>query len=435
MITITIDNSYSRITGLTVSEEKKLRTTLSYAVGGSSAFFSGYGPKKRSLLDKKGYFPTGLLHRVKKYLNENLLPADKVINRIKPTLMPSYTINQKITPYPSQLSAVTAAVNSHQGIITMPTGSGKSLVIALIAARLNVKTLVVVPSVEIKLQLTASLLDALGPGHKVLVENIDSKKLLKITDIDCLIIDEAHHSAAKTYRNLNKTAWKGIYYRFFLTATPFRNDTEETLLFESIAGKVIYQLSYKDAVKAGHIVPIEAYYIEVPKQETDAYTWAEVYKELVVDNTIRNTIICNLLTKLHTASISALCLTKEVRHGKILSDILGLPFVSGEDDDSRKYIGRFNKARIKVLIATTGILGEGVDSKPAEYVVIAGLGKAKSALMQQIGRVLRTYPGKETGKVILIKDRSHRFCARHFNEQCKILLTEYGIKPIKLDVE
>lgn len=435
MVTLTINNSYSKIEGLSASQEKELKALLSYTVGGSAAFFSGYGVRKKSLLEKKGYFPTGLLHRVRNYLSENLTPAHRIDKRVKPKLNDIIVLNKTIKPYEDQLIALNRAVINHTGIITMPTGSGKSLVIALIAARLNIKTLVVVPSVEIKLQLTKSLLEALGPGHKVTVENIDSSKLPSLTDFDCLIIDEAHHSAAKTYRNLNKHAWKGIYYRFFLTATPFRNDTEETLLFESIAGKVIYQLSYQDAVKHGYIVPIEAYYIEVPKQKMDAYTWVEVYRELVVNNTVRNTIIINLITKLHASGKNTLCLVKEVAHGKILSKITGLPFVSGENDDSRKYIGRFNKGQISVLTATTGIMGEGIDSKPAEYVIIAGLGKAKSALMQQIGRVLRTYPGKESGKVILIKDSSHRFCARHFKAQCDILKTEYGIKPIKLDVE
>jgi superfamily II DNA or RNA helicase len=434
MVTITIDNSYSRIEGLSVSQEKELKGLISYTVGGSAAFYSGFGIRKKSLIDKKGYFPTGLLYRVKDYLNKELIPVHKVDKRVKPKLSAPIDLNKTIKPYEDQLIALNRAITNHQGIITMPTGSGKSLVIALIAARFNLKTLVVVPSVEIKLQLTRSLLEALGSKHKVIVENIDSNALNTLKGIDCLIIDEAHHSAAKTYRNLNKTAWTGIYYRFFLTATPFRNDTEETLLFESIAGKVIYQLSYVQAVIKSYIVPIEAYYIEVPKQKTDAYTWAEVYKELVVNNKVRNTAIINLLTSLHGSGRSTLCLVKEVAHGQLLADITGLPYVNGTDEDSRKYIKRFNSGSLKVLIATTGIMGEGIDSKPAEYVIICGLGKAKSAFMQQVGRVLRTYQGKTSGKVIILKDKSHKFCSRHFAAQSVILSEEYGVKPIKLDI-
>jgi superfamily II DNA or RNA helicase len=248
-----------------------------------------------------------------------------------------------------------------------------------------------------------------------------------------LIIDEAHHAAARTYQNLNKKVWDGIHYRFFLTATPFRNDPEETLLFEGIAGQIIYQLTYQKAIAKGYIVPIEAYYIEIPKQKTNAYTWREVYDELIVNHKIRNETIANLMISLHESGASTLCLVKEIAHGEILADLTGAGFANGQDDDTRDLITAFNRVKIKTLIGTTGILGEGVDSKPCEYVIIAGLGKAKSAFMQQVGRSVRTYPGKESAKVILIKDTSHKFLSKHFREQCAILKDEYNIIPIKLE--
>jgi len=427
MIEITIHNSYSNIYGLSAKQEKELKKMLSYVIGGTSSYFSGYGLKYRSLLDKKGNFPTGLLHRVREYL----VLSQYIITDIrkKPTNRLSQQL-KTVKPYESQSKALESAIKHHRGIISMPTGTGKSLVIAMLAARLNVKTLIIVPSIEIKKQLTAGLLEL----KNVTIENIDSTALQSLTGFDCLIIDEAHHAAAKTYQKLNKTGWTGIYYRFFLTATPFRNDTEETLLFESIAGEVIYKLDYKTAISKNYIVPVEAYYLEMPKVKTDAFTWAEVYKELVVENKHRNTQIASLLSKLNSIDKSTLCLVKEVKHGKILSELTGLPFVYGTDEESRDYIQLFNRREITVLIGTIGILGEGIDTKPCEYVIIAGLGKAKSQFLQQVGRAVRKYEGKETAKVILIQDKSHRFCSRHFKEQCAILQSEYGVKPIKLDI-
>lgn len=432
MIQVLINNSYSKITGLNAKQEKQLKKELSYLIGGKGSYFNNFGPTYRSLLDKKGSFPTGLLKRVRTYLQTNNIEYGLFDNRSIPKLRKPKDI-QTVKPYEDQLKAVSAALNRKQGIISMPTGTGKSLVIALIAGCLNVRTIIVVPSLEIKQQLRMSLLNALGSMHNIIVENIDSTALQSLTDFECLIIDEAHHSAAKTYQKLNKTKWINAYYRFFLTATPFRNDTEETMLFESIAGEVIYKLDYITAISKGYIVPVESYYIELPKQKTDAYTWAEVYKELVVENKDRNLAISILLTSFINTGKSTLCLVKEVKHGKILSELTGTPFVSGADQESRDYIRQFNNGELKVLIGTTGILGEGIDTKPCEYVIIAGLGKAKSQFMQQIGRAVRKYPGKESAKIILIKDKSHKFCARHFTEQCKILIEEYGSKPIKLE--
>jgi len=425
VISIEIGNSYSRIKGLNPKQERELKALLSYTVGGSSAYFSGYGVRKKSLLGKGGFFPSGLLHRLPAYPTQDF--------RIKPSIRPKATI-KGINPYPWQVDAVKAAIKANRGIITAPTGTGKSLAMALLIAELNVKTLVVVPSLEICKQLADTFKEYGLINVKVL--NIDSSTLSNSLfyniQFDCLIIDEGHHVAAKTYRKLNKEMWKNIYHRYFFTATPFRNDTEETLLFESIAGQVIYKLDYKTAISKGYIVPIEAYYIDLPKIDNDCYTYQEVYKKLVVDNDYRNNLIASLLHKL--SDKSTLCLVKEVRHGRILAATSGLQFTNGEDEESREYIRHFNSGGINTLIATTGIMGEGIDTKPCEFVIIAGLGKAKSQLLQNAGRAVRIFPGKESAKIIIFKDRSHKYLLRHFRQQCKIIEEYYGIKVVKLDL-
>lgn len=430
MIIVTIGNSYSNIKGLTAIQHKELAKELSYTVGDH---FSPFGPSKKTLLSRKGDFPTGLLDRIYNWLIDvafypNLQIVEK---RKRPKYAPSTPSLDLQSPplYPAQISAVKAALAYDRGIISMPTGTGKSRVIQMLAKTYGVKTLVIVPSLEIKKQME----ETLAGQDNITVQNIDSKALQtsKIA-YDCLIIDEAHHVAAKTYQNLNKNQWAGIYYRFFLTATPFRNNKDEMLLFEAIASGMIYNLSYKEAIREKYIVPVEAYYNQLPKVKTEAYTWAHVYSELVVNNEHRNNLISDILTSLDLASVYTLCLVKEVAHGKILSALSGAPFVSGQDEDSRRYIQMFNEGKIKTLIGTTGVLGEGIDTKPCEYVVIAGLGKAKSQFMQQVGRAVRNYPRKKSAKVILFKDNSHKFLTRHFKAQCDILREEYGIEPLKV---
>lgn len=375
-----------------------------------------------------------MLSRVENFLTKNKIAYQKKDLRVKPkslSFTPSWSTEPK--PYVWQVAATSLAVKLGGGTISASTGSGKSLVIALIASRLQTKTLVVVPSLEIKKQLTEDLQTRFKDTSWVQVENIDSAALAfsGSQGYGCLIIDEAHHSAAKTYRKLNKTAWTGIYYRYCLTATAFRNDPEETILFESIAGDLIYSYDYKKAAKDKVVVPIEAYYLQIPKQETDAYTYAEVYSKLVVHNPKRNDVLAFLMTSL--SEFSTLTLVREVKHGQILQNLTSIPFVCGEDAESRKLISQFSSGKIKSLIATTGIMGEGIDSKACEYVIIAGLGKAKSQFMQQVGRAVRNYPDKESAKIILIKDASHKFLLRHFNVQRKILKEEYGTTPSKLE--
>lgn len=427
LITIIVGNSYSTIKGLSPVQEKALRDELSFVVGGSSAHFSGFGIKRRTLLSKRGDFPSGLMSRVEGWLTKRKLHRAMSYNSPDNERKAGKYYE---TGYQWQIDALESAYDNYRGAIRAPTGTGKSRAMGMIAESFGLKTLWVVPSLEIKKQTITSW----GHLKNVMITNIDDPKLEKLTDFDMLLIDECHGAAAKRYHRLNKTAWTGIFYRYAFSATTFRNDPEETLLYESIAGQEIYSLSYADAVASKYIVPIEAYFIETKKQMSDAYTYRQVYNELVVNNTARNTDIAKLLTSLHSSGKSTLCLVKEVAHGNILSEMTGLPFINGADDDSRKYIKRFNEGALKVCISTEGIMGEGVDTKPCEYVVVAGGGKAKSGFMQLCGRAVRNYPGKETAKVILVKDKSHKFLLRHYNAQVKIMKEEYGAIPVKLDV-
>lgn len=433
MITVQIGNSYSKISGLDVTQFKNLRKVLSYITDPKAAYFSGGFLRVKYLLDKRGSFPTGLLKRVYRHLEEQGVVYTTKDGRKRPESTPGmFKLNLKYTPHPFQTEATDKAVKSKRGGIVAVTGSGKSLIIALIASRFNVRTLVVVPTLEIKKQLISTLIECFGVNPNIVVENIDSASLKTLTNFDCLIIDECHHSAARSYQILNKTTWTGIYYRFFLTATFFRNQDNELLLFEGVAGQEIYRLTYKDAVNKGYIVPVEAYYYDIPKTKVEGFTWREVYYELVINNEYRNKLIRDILERLNFHKKSTLCLVKEIAHGERLSELTGFPFTSGKDDITRDYIRQFNDGKIKELIGTTGILGEGVDTKLAEYVVVAGLGKAKSAFMQQIGRGVRLYPGKESCKVMLFRDSSHKWTLSHFNTQKKILKEEYGVTICKL---
>jgi superfamily II DNA or RNA helicase len=433
MINIKFENSQCKIEGLTTEQFRAFRKFLSYEVNPKTAYFSGGFVRPKSVVDAKGFFPSGLINKAKGYLTQSRLEFGVQDVRIPPAIKPN-AYKLKMVPHKFQLEAAEKAIKSARGGVVAVTGSGKSFIIALIASKLGVSTLVVVPSVGIREQLIEAFKAYGCDMSKIDVWNIDSKALKTKKHYDCLIIDECHHVAAKSYQYLNNKYWNGIYYRFFLTATWGRNESNEQLLFESIAGEVVYQLPYKTAVDHGYIVPVEAYYFDVPKSEYGGYNWSAVYNELVVKNPIRNQLVTELMLRLKVDTIPTLCLVKEIEHGNLLSKLSGVPFANGQDEDSRRHIEDFNKGLITSLIGTVGILGEGVDTKPAEYVIVAGLGKAKSSFMQQVGRGVRKHKNKESCKVILFRDPSHKWTVNHFNAQKKILLEEYGVKVLKLIV-
>lgn len=434
MIEIFVGNSYSRIQGLSPKQEIEVRKALSYKLPNYRGHH--FRSVTRYLIDRHGSFPTGLLKLLEIKLQDFNLTWKVADNRFRPASHPSkFRLIIPFEPYEEQLDAVYAAYISHRGMISMPTGSGKAATIALLINELQVRTLVIVPNLTLKRQLTKSFNEWFGDTVKnITIENIDSKNLKNLNDFDCLICDEAHHVAAKTYINLNKKTWNNTYYRFFFTATPYRSLNEEQILMESISGQVIYSLSYKKAIDKGIIVPLEAYYVDLSKTSVKGRNWSTVYKELVTDRKDRNKILSVLAWNFYNCKISALFLVKEISHGDKLTWNGAFAFANGQDKNTSDFIYDFTMGNRKVLIATTGVAGEGVDTKACEYVIIAGLGKSKNQFMQAVGRALRRFPGKESGKVILFRDKSHKWTLAHFNAQVKFLKEEFGIIPIKLEI-
>lgn len=434
MVKLVINNSVCNISGLNPKQFKELSNILSYEIDSNVAYHSHSWNTKRTLLGKRGDFPTGLLIYVNNYLKSQGLTYQEWDNRKRPIgQLGMFIFTSAITPYLEQIEAVEAALNYDRGTLSIVTAGGKTLTMALLVNRLQVKTLIVVPNLGLKHQLQESFKKWFGNLENITIENIDSPTLLKPDSYDLLIIDEAHHCAAKTYRKLNAKLWNEIYYRFYFTATFGRSKDEEQLLLESVTGQVIYKLDYKKAVAKKYITPIEAYYIEVSQQKVEGYTWREVYSELVVNNDIRNGIIEGILMRLQLEGKSTLCLVKEIAHGNKLKTYYA-PFVKGENEDNTEVIDSFNSRNTKVLIGTTGVLGEGIDTRPAEYIIIAGLGKSKNQFMQNVGRGLRKYVGKDTCKIIIFKDTSHKWSLQHFKMQVKYLEEAYGVKPVKLEI-
>lgn len=480
MISIAVDNSACKVSGLTKAQFEDLRSKMinhhrtgrwiqqivkDKRTGKAICDPKTKKPIKKSvpeilktyLMDRRGFFPTGLLYLVEDYFYAKSIKFACDDKRVEPELNDPRWAHiktvRKFEPYHVQVAAAAAAIEYGRGIIVGPTGIGKSVIAAEIIDAFRVPTLVVVPSLELKRQLTEGLREYFGPSsvgpllngqpeRLVTVENVDAlDPESKLNGIDLVIVDEFHHSGAETYRKLNMKSWSGVYHKIGMTATPFRSQESERLLLESVLSQVIYRIEYQYAVEQGYIVPLEVYYVDLPEvslkcSEND---FRGVYRALVVERADRNQIIAQMAANLERSSVSALVLVKQVLHGKLIEGALlqegvQIPFVKGENDDNREVIQAFNRRAHNAMMGTNGILGEGVDTKPCEFVIIAGLGKSKNAFMQQIGRCFRKYPGKESGKAVIFRDPSHKWTLEHFEAQCEYLMTEYGIKPIKLDI-
>lgn len=327
------------------------------------------------------------------------------------------------------------------GIIVLPTGSGKSLVIACIINQLQGKTIVLQPSKEILEQNHAKLL-AYGYHAGIYSASLGKKQVDKITfatigsvinnshlfsDFDYIIIDECHlvNSEAGMYKrfidSLDKVKVLG------LTATPYRlssNSFGSMLKFitrtrSRIFKRVLYYVQNQELFKAGYLAKLE--YFDMPgfdrtklQQNSNGsdYTDASVkkyYQLTGFDERLRK-VVQRLVD---SGRKNVLVFTQLVDEARALSKLIyGAAFICGETPkgERERLLADFKSGKIKVM-CNVGVLTTGFDYPELETVVIGRPTMSLALYYQMVGRAIRIHPGKKSSFIVDMCDNIQLFGA------------------------
>lgn len=196
-------------------------------------------------------------------------------------------------PRPHQMAAFQAWIKAgHQGVVVLPTGSGKTLVARMAITRIQRDTLILAPTINLTQQWHEQLRQALqipigilGGGEyqleSITVSTYDSA-FLSMDRIGArfglLICDECHHLPAATTR----LAAIGCVapYRLGLTATPERADGLEEEMFD-LLGSLVYRCEISE-LEGEFLSPyrLEQVLVVLDPDERQAYDAAYAqYKE------------------------------------------------------------------------------------------------------------------------------------------------------------
>jgi very-short-patch-repair endonuclease len=132
------------------------------------------------LIDEKGFFPTGLLARIKKWLIEYRIQFQVADNRIKPDKYTINLVNKMGEPeaYYEQVMGSNAIAQNDCGILEMPTGIGKTRTIKEALLKTQRPTLVITPSSNLKTQTCNYLLECFGSSHVSLMDKKHTKPIV-----------------------------------------------------------------------------------------------------------------------------------------------------------------------------------------------------------------------------------------------------------------
>lgn len=146
---------------------------------------------------------------------------------------------------------------------------------------------------------------------------------------------------------------------------------------------------------------------------SDASDYAVIYREFIVANEIRNTLLVQKV--IQSKANSVLILVDRIEHGLTLADaISGSVFVSGKDSmaDRLDALESLRKGTGSIVIATS-IFDEGVDVPAVDLLVLAGGGKGYKRLLQRLGRGMRRKEGHNVLMVIDFMDMGDIYLRRH----------------------
>lgn len=338
----------------------------------------------------------------------------------------------KLRPY--QLESVQKGVDYLNGprnknaLLVLPTGSGKSIVIANILNPLESKTLVLQPSKEILEQNyekytkygKASIYSA-SVGEKRIdkvtfctIGSIINKKHL-FKGLQNIIIDECHLVNSE----------KGMYQEFIsyfpnvkvlgLTATPYRlSQTSEgyqlTFLTRSspkIFKDILYYVQNSVLFNAGYLANLEYFSfdiidrskLELNSSGTDftQQSLKRYYKAIDMPSRITK-YASQILSKKPNLLIFC-ALISEAK--EVVRRVPGSFLLTGDTkkEERERILSKFKKGIIKCVV-NVGVLTTGFDYPSLESVLIARSTMSLSLYYQIVGRVMRIASGKKNAWVV-----------------------------------
>ena len=401
---------------------------------------------KVRLFDARNYtMYAGLAHNVREFLIDNDYSVtfdDDLISEDNISLVEIQEfikdLKLPVEPRDYQIRALALAIRMKRAVLISPTASGKSMVAYLISQWFAGKTLVVVPTISLVMQMVKDFQDYgyIGPIHgirggqeKIASDGVTVSTWQSVYEMDedffsqfdTIIGDEAHLFKAKSLINI-MTKMPTTKYRFGMTGT--LDGAEVNVADLSI--KVL-------VLKHDNSMPINSSYQD------------EIAR--IISSEARNRFIRNLALSLKGNTLVLYALVE--KHGQVLYDMIkakgdnrSVHFVAGgtEAEDREAIRAMSETSSDNIIVASYGTFSTGINIKNLHNIIFASPTKSRIRTLQSIGRGLRKGDDKDSCVLFDIADdmsskTSRNFTLNHLIERVKMYNQEgfkYEMHTIRL---
>ena len=227
--------------------------------------------------------------------------------------------------------------------------------------------------------------------------------LLDSNFYDYIVIDEAHHSQADSYRKLFDHFTPQLLIG--LTATPERMDGRD--LRPDFGGRISAEIRLPQALQAGLLTPFQYLCISDDTDLSDESLWSgqKYNTERLADKLCAKTRAQLIVGALHKYladeyTCRALCFCVNKRHADFMAEQLRLhgfnaqSLTSDTPAEERKQLAKDLRDGTLHYLCVVDIFNEGVDIPEVDTVLFLRPTESLTIFLQQLGRGLRLSAGK-----------------------------------------
>jgi superfamily II DNA or RNA helicase len=352
-----------------------------------------------------------------------------------------------------QSEALTAVRDAYRAgkrrvIVSLPTGTGKTVVFAHFPRVLKMKKRLLVLAHREELLLQArDKFRSIDPELKAEIEQADTHAAadakvviasvptlarsgarlsrLQPDEFSIVVVDEAHHAVAPSYRRIFDHF--GLFepqvsrYLIGFTATPRRGDKQG---LGEVFEEVCYVRDMREMIADRYLCPITGWRVDTDLSLDNVKVrhgdFIESQLASVVNMPLRNSLLVKAYRDFAPGR-RAIVFCVDVAHAKDVhcafaeAGIRAAP-IWGElsRDERRRTLAAFSAGKIDV-VTNCNVLTEGFDEPRVDCVIMARPTRSKLLYAQMVGRGTRLHPGKKDLMVIDFADnsRTHQLTGLH----------------------
>lgn len=348
-----------------------------------------------------------------------------------------------------QIDVINSYLSNLAGVNIAPTGSGKTLITAILSHKVEPygRSIVIVPTKDLVTQTeddyknlgldvgvffgdrkeyrkthticTWQSLESLAKRSKEVDLEIDINDFFE--GVVCVIVDEVHKAKADVLRRLLSSYLNNAAIRWGLTGTMPQDESEKVSVMACI-GPMLGKINTKELQDKGLLAQLHVNVWQLKDQADNIVMYNDYQSELkwLTTNQARLKFLASKVIEM-SESGNTLILVDRIETGEKLQLLIpDSVFVSGKmkSKDRKEEYKEVQEVDGKVIIATYGVASTGINIVRIFNLVLFEAGKSFVRVIQSIGRGIRVAPDKDFVNVYDVCSNC-KFSKRHLTQRKK----------------